>query len=232
MKNTSRNSVVKRTKTEVFDTKSLKDLEIVERLKAGDAKAYDYIHKRFYDYIFYHCFLSVKNKQTAEDLTMEILTKVYLNIDKYTVQYTFNTWVWSLARNHVIDFIRKSKNEPVNCNVNTVISSTDKQDYDDISYSGISGDKLTSNYNDPEQSMQIKRSDKLRQEFVSNLLGKVTEKERAILVHYYFDEMSYDEIASKLNIGLSSMKVTLMRAKEKLKNKIGSYDKISHLFAM
>jgi len=43
--------------------------------------------------------------------------------------------------------------------------------------------------------------------------------------------MSYDEIAAKLNIGLSLMKVTLLRTKEKLKNKIGSFDKISHLLA-
>ncbi|MFN9953920.1 MAG: RNA polymerase sigma factor, partial [bacterium] len=63
-----------------------------------------------------------------------------------------------------------------------------------------------------------------RKEFVQSLLSNISERERMILIHYYFDEMSYDEIAAKLNIGLSVMKVTLMRTKEKLRKKIGSID--------
>lgn len=231
MKNETRKSLVTKGRAKNFSDKDLKDLEIVERLKSGDSKVFDYVHKKFYDYIRYHCFLSVRNQEVARDLTMEILEKVYLNIDKYTVEYTFNTWVWSIARNHVVDHIRKSKNEPLNTNLNSVISSVDNFDFDDISQTGVKPEDLRSNYADPEESMQLKKTQVLRKQFVENLLNKVNDKERAVLVHYYFDDMSYDEIASKLNMGLSAMKLTMMRAKEKLRNKLKSYDKISYLLA-
>lgn len=231
MENSTRNSIVTKARTAKFDEKALSHLEIVERIKSGDQKAFDQIHKEYFNYFFYHCFLSVKNKQIAEDLTMEILTKVYVNIDKYTVNYTFNTWVWSIARNHVIDYIRTSSKEPVNINRNSFISSTDHVDHDDRNSAAINPDNVNSACFMSEDSVNSVRTNKLRKQFVDSLLNSVSEKERAILVHYYIDEMSYAQIAEKLNMGLSSMKLTLMRVKKKLKDKIGTMDKISHLLA-
>jgi RNA polymerase sigma-70 factor (ECF subfamily) len=81
----------------------------------------------------------------------------------------------------------------------------------------------------PEELILDKSVNKMRKDFVNNLLNNISERERLILTYYYFEDMSYEEIAEKLDMGLSSMKVTLMRAKEKLKNRIGSMDNIAHL---
>jgi RNA polymerase sigma-70 factor (ECF subfamily) len=227
MKKVSRKSVSEKK----FSAKDQKDLETLEKIKSGQINAYEYIYNRYYQFIQYHCFLSVKNHQISEDLANEILTKIYLNIDKYTVKYTFNAWVWSIARNYVIDYIRKSKNEPVNSNVNSLIQSFESNDSDNYKTLTVHSSDLSSDDPNPEESLEKGNTAKARKAFVKNLLDSMSERERQILIHYYFDEMSYDEIASKLNIGLSAMKVTLMRAKEKLKNKIGSIDNISHLLA-
>ena len=138
--------------------------------------------------------------------------------------------MWSIVKNYVIDYIRKNKNEPVNSNRNASIAIQESRE-EGSEYSTVYSNQLDSGDLNPEQLMQQKNAQTTRKEFVLNLLSGLTERERMIIIHYYFDEMSYDEIAAKLNIGLSLMKVTLLRTKEKLKNKIGSFDKISHLLA-
>ena len=213
-----------------FSDKDLKDLQILEDIKAGNGNAYEFIYNRYFRYIQYHCFMSIKDQQIADDLTVEILTKIYLNIDKYSVKYTFNSWVWSIAKNYVIDYIRKNKIEPVNHNRNSSIVIQESREDDGIT-STVYSNQLDSGDLNPEELMQQRSLVNTRKEFVQSLLSNISERERMILIHYYFDEMSYDEIAAKLNIGLSVMKVTLMRTKEKLRKKIGDISNISHLLA-
>jgi len=214
-----------------FSDNDLKDLKTLEDIKAGNVNAYEFIYNRYFRYIQYHCFMSIKDQQIADDLTTEILTKIYLNIDKYTVNYTFNSWVWSIAKNYVVDYIRKNKIEPVNHNRNSVIAAQESREDDGIT-STVYSNQLDSGDLNPEELMQQRSMVNIRKEFVQNLLSNISERERMILIHYYFDEMSYDEIAAKLNIGLSVMKVTLLRTKEKLRNKIGDISNISHLLAV
>lgn len=220
----------KKEKKAKFSDKDIKDLQILEDIKAGNGNAYEFIYNRYFRYIQYHCFMSIKDQQIADDLTVEILTKIYLNIDKYSVKYTFNSWVWSIAKNYVVDYIRKNKIEPVNHNRNSSIVIQESREDDGIT-STVYSNQLDSGDLNPEELMQQRSLVNTRKEFVQSLLSNISERERMILIHYYFDEMSYDEIAAKLNIGLSVMKVTLMRTKEKLRKKIGSIDNISHLLA-
>jgi RNA polymerase sigma-70 factor (ECF subfamily) len=232
MKTTRKSVSKKSSKSKNFNEKDLKDLQVLEEIKSGKVNAYEFIYERYYKFIQYHCFMSIKDQQIAHDLATEILTKVYLNIDKYKTQYTFNSWVWSIVRNHLVDHVRKSKLEPVNHNLNSLIQSFESNDSENYKTLTVHYSDLSSDDQNPEEIVQDKNIDNARKEFVKNLLGNISEKERMILVHYYFDDMSYEEIAEKLDIGLSSMKVTLMRAKEKLKNRIGSKNNIAHLFTV
>lgn len=216
-----------------FSKQDLMELEAIERIKAGDKQAFDLIHKRYYRFIKHRCFLSVRDYHLAKDMASEILTKIYLNIDKYVVRYTFNSWVTSIASNYIVDHVRKSKNEPISMNRNVSIVNHDSQsqsDTDSDSYVMYSN-RLDSGSKNPEELMQERKVQKMRNKFVMDLLAGLKERERMIIIHYYFDEMSYQEIADKLNIGLSNMKVTLMNSKKKLKNKIGDYSSIASLFA-
>jgi RNA polymerase sigma-70 factor (ECF subfamily) len=232
MKTTRKSVSKKSSKSKKFNEKDLKDLQVLEEIKSGKVNAYEFIYERYYKFIQYHCFMSIKDQQIAHDLANEILTKVYLNIDKYKTQYTFNSWVWSIVRNHLVDHVRKSKLEPVNHNLNSLIQSFESNDSENYKTLTVHYSDLSSDDQNPEEIVQDKNIDNARKEFVKNLLGNISEKERMILVHYYFDDMSYEEIAEKLDIGLSSMKVTLMRAKKKLKNRIGSKNNIAHLFTV
>lgn len=216
-----------------FSKKDLKELEAIESIKSGNVDAYELIYKRYYKFIQHKCFLSVRDYHMSKDMASDILTKIFLNIDKYTVNYTFNSWVWSIVNNYIVDNSRKMKNEPVNINMNMNIVNHEKSNNgdDEQSLKEINSSELDSGYLNPHELMEDKAKNNLRKKFVSDLLSNLNEKERQILIHFYFDELSYEEIADKLNIGLSSMKVTLMRTKEKLRNKVGTMDNILHLFA-
>jgi len=231
METKMRNSKVKKVRAASFKTKDVEDIKVLEQIKAGKIDAYEFIYNKYHQYIQYHCFLSVKNKQIADDLTAEILTKVYLNLDKYQIQYTFNSWVWGIARNHVIDYIRKSKNDPININKNSVIQRFVSNDSESSESLNVHSSDVESEEPNPEEVINNKEVVNARKQFVKNLLDGMSERERQILVHYYFDEMSYEEIATKMGLKLNSMKVYMLRAKEQLKNKIGSIANVSHLLA-
>jgi hypothetical protein len=63
-----------------FADKDLQDLKMLEEIKSGNVNAYEVIYNRYYRYIQYHCFMSVKDQQLANDLTVEILTNTRSSI--------------------------------------------------------------------------------------------------------------------------------------------------------
>lgn len=216
-----------------FNEKDEKDLIILERIKKGDVDAYNVIYKRYYRFIQHQCFLSVRDYHMSKDMASDILTKIFLNIDKYSVRYTFNSWVTSIVNNYIIDRVRKSKTDPLNLNKNAQILNYDisKFNIEEDGMNVVFSSGMDSGYKNPEEILSEKGTDKMRKKFVLNLLAGLKETERQIMIHYYFDGMSYEEISSKMNMGLSKMKVTLMRTKEKLRRKIGTKDNIYSLLA-
>lgn len=206
------------------------DLKALEEVKSGKTSSYEFIYNRYFRYVQYKCYLSTRDQQIADDLAIEILTKVYFNLDKFNSSNTFNSWVTSIAKNHLMDYLRKKPLEPIDHNKNSSITNNESRE-DDINTGMTFANQLKSDVLDPEEQMQKRSAQNLRKEFVMNLLSGMKERDRKIIMHYYFDQMSYEEIAQKLDISLSVMKVALMRGKEKLKNKIGSYSNIAHLFA-
>jgi len=201
-----------------FKEEDIADLNFVELIKSGRVNAFDHIYNKYYEYLERYCFFRVYDKEVAKDLAAEILTKVYLNIQKYNKDYTFNAWLWSIARNHVIDYCRNESKSALNSN--TKLRIVKKVYSDEVNTGFISDDQIVSKDIDVYENKDLLKS---KREFISGLLKSMTERERLILTHYYFDDMSYDEIASKLDLNLSTMKVTLKRAKEKLRDKITGF---------
>lgn len=219
------------TEVEQMSKFSKEDLDLVQSLKAGNKSAFNEIYKRYHKFIKHYCFLKVKDQRIAGDLTNEILTKAYLNIDKYTFENTFNSWVWRIVNNHVIDYVRRKHKNPVDINMNYVIQEGSFIDSEESNSSEFKFVELGNLDYSPGEILEKKQRDKKKQEFLMNLFEDMKDIDRKIIMYYYFDDMSYEEIAAKLNIGLSKMKVRLLRAKERLKSKIGSYETVSSLFA-
>jgi RNA polymerase sigma factor (sigma-70 family) len=181
--------------------KAKNDLLMVEEAKKGNEKAFASLMNRYRDSIYYMLLKMVNNPSDAEDLTIEAFGKAFRNIDSYTPQYAFSTWLFMIATNNCIDFVRKKQSSPVPLDQgNEVI--------DDLTHS------IQSDLPDPEETLiNEQKITTLR-----NIVNQLKSPYREIIELRYYKEYSYEEIATELNIPLGTVKAQLYRAKTLLYN--------------
>lgn len=183
--------------------KAKQDLAIVELAMQGDQKAYAELHSRYHDSIYFLLLKMVNNKSDAEDLTIEAFGKAFKNIHQYTPNYAFSTWLFKIATNNCIDFIRKRK-----ANVVSIDHTT--EDSEGVSSSPAAS--LPSGTLDPEETLIKEQNAKL----IQSLVTKLKPRYRKLIELRYFKEFSYEEIADELELPLGTVKAQLFRARELL----------------
>jgi len=181
--------------------KAKNDLLMVEEAKKGNEKAFASLMNRYRDSIYYMLLKMVNNPSDAEDLTIEAFGKAFRNIDSYTPRYAFSTWLFMIATNNCIDFVRKKQSSPIPFDqFNDVM--------DDLTHN------IQSDLPDPEETLINE------QKIVTlrNIVNQLKSPYREIIELRYYKEYSYEEIASELNIPLGTVKAQLYRAKTLLYN--------------
>lgn len=181
------------------------DLVLVDQAIAGDQKAYAELLDRYRDAIYFMLLKMVNNKSDAEDLTIEAFGKAFKNIQQYTPNYAFSTWLFKIATNNCIDFIRKKK-----ANLISIDNTLEDQEGPISSPTA----HLQSSNLDPEEQLIKEQNIKLIQEVV----GKLKPRYRKLIELRYFKEYSYEEIAEELNLPIGTVKAQLFRARELLFN--------------
>ena len=171
-------------------------------LDNNDQKAYAELMSLYRDSIYYMLMKIVKNSDDAEDLTLETFGKAFRYLDKYTHQYAFSTWLFRIAVNNSIDYIRHKNNSP-QC-LEDDLSTANTQLLIDRSQSNTTPT--------PEQEV----IDKQRIRMMRLAVAQLPDKYRKVVELRYYQELSYDEIAEELNISLSNVKIQLLRAKNML----------------
>jgi len=184
-----------------FSEKALEDFRLIDRATAGDEKAYTDLMARYRKSVYHTLLKMVRNPDDAEDLTIEAFAKAFKNLPKFKKEYTFSTWLFRIATNNCIDFIRKKKLETFS--INTAFSA----DNGDTVNIEIKDDKL-----DPEEKA-IKNQ---KIEVIREIVKQLPPKYQRLVQLRYFDELSYDEIAKTLNAPLGTVKAQLHRARELL----------------
>ena len=89
--------------------KALQDYELVQKALQGDEKAFARLLSRYKDTIYFMLLKMLNNKSDAEDLTLEAFGKAFKNLHQYSPTYAFSTWLFKIASNNCIDFLRKKK---------------------------------------------------------------------------------------------------------------------------
>ena len=181
--------------------KARHDYKLVKLAIAGDEKAYAELLDRYKDAIYYMLLKMVNNKSDAEDLTIEAFGKAFKNIAQYTPNYAFSTWLFKIATNNCIDFIRKKK-------ANLISLDQTSEDQDSI------GTPLQADTPDPEEDM-IKSQ---RMALTRSVVEKLKPRYKTLVELRYFKEYSYEEIANELNLPIGTVKAQLFRARELLFN--------------
>lgn len=183
--------------------KGQKDLAVVNRAKEGDQAAFTELLERYREPVYYMLLKMVKNNDDADDLTMEAFGKAFNRIHQYSPDYSFSTWLFKIATNNCIDFIRKKR---------VYLTSLDHS-YTNEDGLGVSIE-VDSGELDPEEVFMRQQKVKTMQ----NVVEKLKPHYRDLVVKRYFEELSYDEIATELNLPLGTVKAQLFRARDLLAN--------------
>lgn len=186
-----------------FSDKALRDFELVQRAIAGNERAYAELMGYYRDSLYFMLLKMVKNKDDAEDLTIEAFGKAFKKLQTYTPNFAFSTWLFKIATNNGIDFLRSKKNNSYNH------VSIDEDFADDDSYSNIA---LVASELDPEENMI--KGQKAR--MLRLIVKKMHPDYRKIITMRYFDQLSYSEIAEELDLPLGTVKARLHRSRELL----------------
>lgn len=176
------------------------DFALVQLAIGGDRKAFANLFTRYKDSIYYMILKMVHNRDDAEDLTIESFGKAFSNLEKYTPDYAFSTWLFKIASNNTIDHIRKKRMD--------VISLDDDNSNESMNISNT----VSSDTPDPEEKFIRDQRALLMRE----ILDRLNPKYRNLIQLRYFEELSYEEIAQQLNLPLGTVKAQLFRAKELL----------------
>ncbi len=177
-----------------------RDYALVRSAIVGDQSAYAELLQAYRENIYFMMLKMVKNPDDAEDLTIEAFGKAFKRLKSFNPEYAFSTWLFRIASNNAIDFIRKKKK--------ATVFSLDEKDEDEDGYGG-SYDVQSKELN-PEQKL-VKGQ---RIEAMHKIVESLKPKYRTLVELRYLKEYSYDEIAEELDLPLGTVKAQLFRARE------------------
>jgi RNA polymerase sigma factor (sigma-70 family) len=184
--------------------KALRDYKLIQlAVENGNQKAYAELMNNYKDSIYFMLLKMTNNPDDADDLTIEAFGKAFKKLHQYTPDYAFSTWLFKIASNNCIDYIRKKKK---------ITLSIDK------SFDNQTGNEMAQNIPagvpDPEENYIKKQKVKLMREIVE----KLKPRYKSLIEMRYFKELSYEEIADELKLPLGTVKAQLFRAREFLYN--------------
>jgi RNA polymerase sigma factor (sigma-70 family) len=191
--------------TEHLSDKAKYDFALVEAAKLGNQSAYAELMDRYRESIYYMMFKMVKHADDADDLTIEAFGKAFSRLEQYSPNFAFSTWLFKIASNNCIDFIRKKR-----------IKVTSM----DTGYTTNDGAVIfvdaKSNTLDPEET--VIQGQKVKH--MRMLVSKLKPRYRVLVEKRYFEELSYEEISEELNLPLGTVKAQLFRARDFLASMI------------
>ena len=180
------------------------DYNLVRRaLDTGDQKAFAELMERYRDSVYFMLLKMINNKDDADDLTIEAFGKAFHRLHQYTPSFAFSTWLFKIASNNCIDFIRKKK-------MNTF--SLDKPFENDEG--GEMRFDVKADIPDPEEKVMKKEKIQMMRAVVE----KLKPRYRNLIELRYFEELSYEEISDRLELPIGTVKAQLFRAREFLYN--------------
>ena len=184
--------------------KALRDYNLVRlAVDNGDQKAYAALLKHYRDAIYFMMMKMTNNASDADDLTIEAFSKAFNKLEQYTPDFAFSTWLFRIATNNCIDFLRRSRKNGLQHD-----NSSDTQE--DIELHP----EMPSLLPDPEESLIQSQQVKM----MRTVVEKLKPHYRTLVKMRYFQEYSYEEIAQALNMPTGTVKAQLFRARELLYN--------------
>ncbi len=176
------------------------DSRLIHDALAGNQFAYKQLLRKYHDAIFNLIFRIVHEREQVEDLTQEVFVKAFASLKNFNEEFAFSTWLYKIATNSSIDYIRKRKLETF---------SIDKP---------IAMDEGDYHYELPDTTYQPDRTiiQHQRNLLIEEAINQLPEKYRRVIILRHTEERDYAEIARILKLPIGTVKAHIFRARELL----------------
>jgi RNA polymerase sigma-70 factor (ECF subfamily) len=186
------------------------DSALIKRALTGDQKAFRRLRLKYHDAIFKLINRMIRNREEVEDLTQEAFIKAFASLASFNEEYAFSTWLYKIATNNSIDYVRKRKLQTFS--INKPIESEES----DYSF------ELPDTDPEPDQEMIAAQ----RKKMLDDAMNALPAKYRQVILMRHVDEQEYQEIAKTLKLPLGTVKAHIFRARELLYKQLR--DKMRH----
>lgn len=169
----------------------MEDKELVKRAQKGDKEAFGSIYKKYFQKVYRYCKFNVTHDELAKDISQETFVKAYKKIESFKMdgQWSIQAYLFAIARNLIIDNSRKKKEANID-ELENLVDATDL-------------------INDFDRRENVKK--------VQNVLSKLDETDRQIVILRYFEELPSQEVAKILGIKDGALRVRTFRIMQKIK---------------
>jgi RNA polymerase sigma-70 factor (ECF subfamily) len=179
---------------------SIEDDKLVAEALSGREDSYKKLVDKYDRPIFFHIRKMIKEQEMVEDLVQEVFIKAFKNLGSYSNEYAFSTWLYRIATNHTIDYLRKKKLQTFS--ISDPIKTKDGEMEVQLPDTSFATDA------------PVIKSE--RKAIVQHAIQNLPEKYRRVIQMRHMDELSYDEIATELDLPLGTVKAHIFRARELL----------------
>jgi RNA polymerase sigma-70 factor (ECF subfamily) len=167
---------------------------LVERAQQGNENAYSKLVKRYHNRLFNFVRSMVRNDELAEDITQESFVKAYFNLSKLNNPESFKSWLFRIANNNTLDWLRKKRFQMVDVD-----------------------EHIRESYIDDRTSPEDSAIEDDRVRHIHAALNKLKPEQKAILVMCDLQGLSYHEIAEILKVPFGTVQSRIFYARKKLK---------------
>lgn len=177
----------------------LTDEEIVIRVIGGDIAIFEELVVRYEDKLRRYLLRFGIFVENIPDILQEVFIKVYLNINAFDSSLKFSSWIYRITHNEAINFIRKNKNGP-------------------ISFNDEETDDFISNIVDENVDIEKTFDQNNLKDLAMNIMNKMPQKYKDVMILKYFEEKSYEEISDILKMPISTVGTYMTRGKALFKD--------------
>jgi len=170
----------------------LQDDMIIQKCLAGDKEAFSLLVDRYKKPVYVFVYRMVRQREEADDLAQETFIKAYENLWRYNPGYKFSTWLFQIAKNLCIDALRRR--QPA----------------------AAAAAELAGQADPPVSPEREYLREETRREMEA-AIDKLPPHQKACLILYHYNGLSYNETAERLGVPLQTVKNHLYRAREKLR---------------
>lgn len=176
------------------------DEEIAKRVCRGDKEAFGVLIERYEDKLTRYIRRFTQVNDDVSDVLQVIFIKAYTNLQGFDTSRSFNSWIYRIAHNESVNHLKKKGSEKVSF-----------IDFDTM---------LPHLFADEETDTEVQKEETKR--ILESSLKNISPKYREVLILYYYDDLSYEEIAEVLQIPTSTVGVRIKRGKDALKKVLDS----------